>query len=640
MKRYIKCGIWMLALMVMLCACSNTSGQKADEAYSIADLYEQTEIDNIYRLNTVDTDGYYVEAAYLRDGYILLKMQDFSEQGYEGEFGTEHLLDSGKMLLFPINKPDAAVSLAVDRFERAYTLLAGGRMMVSDWDGSYTIYDSSMKEICSEESCGSFFGDSDQGDLWFMTEDPAFALHRDGKLIQTISAEGTPFGSYVGACDGKAYFAMYDDDYNEVYVTVDPEEGSCDIGLLPSNIYESADGRFNYTSEDKWYIAGIDDPYTVTAFTKLYSNECLRGIDDKYMVGEISNYDDSTQTFHQDYHIYDMRSGGLCETKSSSEISEYEMTVHDYDQGLILFETHNKELATQGMYLWDISSMSAEEPAKAYETVNLHMDQNYVDAAVQEIYDQYGVRVYYDREHLKQYSTSYDLLECTDTELLGRALYTLKECMAEYPDDFFQEIKGETYREVVFCLCDKHEQIDEYSVESVSGEVTSIEDTLRMSLDVHYWTGLRRIFLHENTHMMGFPMGEKMFSFGSRDYVEYWFNELNSPDCPSMQSYIWEQTDENLKGIYDLDHENAWYIDWYSKCTLNEDQARIMENGIYSGSEQYYTSPHIDRKSRFLNALVREVLPCVKNSQEPVFWEQRTGIVDLYREFPDFVGQH
>lgn len=640
MKRYIKCGIWMLSLMVMLCACSNTSGQKADEAYSIADLYEQTEIDNIYRLNTVDTDGYYVEAAYLRDGYILLKMQDFSEQGYEGEFGTEHLLDSGKILLFPINKPDAAVSMEVDRFERQYVLLDGGKMLVIGWDGSYSVYDASMKEICSEESCGSFLGASDGGDLWFVTDGAEFALHRDGKQIQTVYAEGMVNGNYIGTRSGKAYFTMLNDYYGWVCSAIDMQDWTYSESKLLCDTYDSYNGLISYTSEDSWYIADIDDPYTATVFTKPYSNECVRGVDDNYLVGEIANYDDSTQAFRQDYHIYDMHSGGLCEAKSSGEISEYEMTMHDYDQGLILFETHSHEMETQGMYLWDIRGANAEEPAKSYEIVDFHMDQDYVDEAVQEIYDQYGVRVYYDREHLKQYSTNYDLLECSDTELLGRTLYTLKECMAEYPEGFFQEIKGETYREVVFCLCDKHDRIDEYSVESVSGEVTSIEDTLRMSLDVHYWTGLRRIFLHENTHMMGFPMGEKMFSFGSRDYVEYWFNELNSPDCPSMQSYIWEQTDENLKGIYDLDHENAWYIDWYSKCTLNEDQARIMENGIYSGSEQYYTSPHIDRKSRFLNALVREVLPCVKNSQEPVFWEQRTGIVDLYQEFPDFVGQH
>lgn len=46
----------------------------------------------------------------------------------------------------------------------------------------------------------------------------------------------------------------------------------------------------------------------------------------------------------------------------------------------------------------------------------------------------------------------------------------------------------------------------------------------------------------------------------------------------------------------------------------------------------------LDRKLRFLNALIREVIPCVRNSQEEMFWEARTGIVDLYEEFPDFAG--
>lgn len=68
-----------------------------------------------------------------------------------------------------------------------------------------------------------------------------------------------------------------------------------------------------------------------------------------------------------------------------------------------------------------------------------------------------------------------------------------------------------------------------------------------------------------------------------------------------------------------------------------EDRARTMDRGIHSRNEKYYQSPHINKKLRFLNALIREVFPCVQHSQE-VFWEARTGIVDLYKEFPDFAG--
>lgn len=637
MKRYIKCVIWMLALVVMLCACGSTTEQNTDAAgtYSLADLYERTDTDNIFKLNMIDTDGCCVKGAYLHSGYILLLMQDLPEQGQADE------PTSGKMILFPVNKPDAAVSRDIDHLEDRYTLLAGGTVLALSESGSYILYNSGLEEVHKEDmNCGSFLGASDQGDLWFLTSDSAFALYRDGEQIRTIGAEGMKNGSYVGTSNGKAYFTMYNGYYGWTYAAIDMQDWTCSKSQLLIESYDSRNGLISYHSEDNWYIADIDDPFTVTMFTKPYSDESVWNMDDQYLIGWVENYDNASEASHQDYHVYDMHNGGICEEKSSSELSTHEVSMCDYEQGLILFEAHDENTATQGLYLWDISGMTAKEPAKTYETVDFRMDQQRVDELTQEIYDQYGVTVYYDGEHLKEYSTSYDLLECTDTELIGRALYMLKLCMAEYPDGFFEEVKGENISDIVFCLCDSHIQTDMYAAKDAIGTVDTIGDILRMSLDVHKWSELRRIFLHENTHMMVSRLEEEMPKISDTSYVAYWYDELNSPECPSMQSYTWEQTDENLKGVYDVDPDNAWYIDWYSKCTTNEDEARIMENGIYSASAHYYTSPHIDKKSRFLNAMIREAFPCVKNSQEAVFWEQRTGIVDLYREFPDFVGQH
>lgn len=566
-------------------------------------------------------------------------MQDYFEQGYESEIGMQYLLSSGKVVLFPLLRPDAAVSMNVDRFDASYVLLSDGRVLAATWDGSYTLYDSSLEVICSEDNCGRFLGASDQGDIWFLTEDSSFVLHRDGKQTRTDSLEGMRHGSYLGTRSGTAYFNMYNEYYGWTCVAVDMQDQSCSEIPLLSNSYDDRDGMLSYISEDKWYIANIENPFTVTAFTKPYSDESVWAMDDKYLIGQTYHYDESLVAFLSDYHIYDMHNGGLCEEKSGSELSQFDISMCDYDQGVILFEAHDEKMATKGLYLWDISDMTAVEPARSYETIDYHVDQARIDELTQEIYDQYGVSVYYDAEHLKEYSTDYDLIACSDTTQLGYTLVRLKECMAEYPDGFFREIKGERISNVVFCLCDTHDRIDTDTIEDASATVATIGDTLRMSIDVHYWQGLRRIFLHENTHMMENRLEEEMQKISSRNYTEYWYKEMNSPECPPIQHYIWEQTDENLKGVYDVDPDNACYIDWYSKCTINEDHARIMENGIYSESARYFTAPRIDAKSRFLNAMIREAFPCVKNSQQEVFWEQRTGIVDLYQEFPEFIGQ-
>ena len=637
-RQRIKCVILVLAIVWVLCGCSGAD--QTNKISSFADIYEKTSADDIFRLNTISTDGFGVREAYIRDGYVLLLMRDYSENGYASESGTQHLLNSGRMVLFPVQKPGAAVSLDVDKFAGRYALLSDGAVLAVDWDGGYTLYNSGLEEVYKESTnCGTFLGASDQGDIWFLTEDSSFVLHRDGKQIRTGSAEGMRHGSCLGTRSGKAYFNMYNEYYGWTCVAVDMQDQSCSEIRLLDNFYDEHSGMLIYSSEDKWYIADIEDPFTVTAFTKPYSDESVWNMDDRYLIGLTYDYDESTETSRQDYHIYDMHSGGLCGGKSSRELSKYEVSMCDYDQGVILFEEHDEKLATKGLYLWDIRDMAAAEPAVSYETIDYHVDQNRIDELIREIYNQYGVTVYYDGEHLKQYSTGYDLVECSDADLIGYTLIRLKECMAEYPDGFFEEIKGDNIQNVVFCLCGAHDRIDKFAIEDVSATVDTIGNTLRMSIDVHYRHGLRRIFLHENTHMMETRLSEEMPKLSSRNHVEYWYSEMNSPDCPPVQQYLWEQTEENLKGVYDVDPDNACYIDWYSKCTINEDHARIMENGIYSASAHYFTAPRIDAKSRFLNAMIREAFPCVKNSQEEVFWEQRTGIVDLYQEFPGFIVQ-
>lgn len=660
-KRFAALCAWTLALVLLLCACSGktpgavpaetnptaippaTNAQPAEndrpEAAPIADLYEKTDIDHVFRLNTVSTDGYSVQDSYLRDGYVMLMMHDFSEQGYENEIGIQHILNSGKIVLFPLQKPDAAVSLDMDRFEARYILLAGGTVLEISWEGGYTLYDSGLKEIYKESAaCGTFLGASEQGDIWFLAEDASFVLYRDGKQLQTDPVEGMMHGTYLGTSGGKAYFTMYNRYYGWAYSAVDLQSGAYEEGRLLSDAYEAHNGLLCYPSEDKWYLAELADPFTVTALPKLYSNESAWDMDDRYLIGSSFEYDAAGETFRRDYHIYDLHSGSLCDEISSDAFSGCEFFIQDFEQDVILFEVHDETMATRGLYLWDLSELAAPEPAEACETIDYHVDGNRVEELIRQIYEQYGVTVYYDGEHLKEYSTGYELLECSDTDRIGYALVRLQECMAEYPEGFFEEIKGESIRNVVFCLCDGHERVFEDTIADAAATVDTIGDTLRMSIDVHCWQELRRIFLHENTHMMETRLEEEMPKVSSRHYVEYWYTEMNRPDCPPIQHYIWEQNEETMKGVYDVDPENACYIDWYSKCTISEDHARTMEHGIYSGSAHYFAAPYIDRKSRFLNAMIREAFPCVRNSGE-AFWEQRTGIVDLRQEFPDFTDR-
>lgn len=645
MKRLIKAVVLPILCFCMAGACYGTAfGENcgaentASATAYLADLYEKTSVDRVYKLTNVDTDGYAVGEAYLKDGYVLLLMHDYSEEGYEGEFGVEHMMPSGKLLLFPLSHPDEAVSRDIEKFQGQYGLLSGGRVITVDWDGNFTILDSKLEEVQKVNlACREVLGSSDEGDIWVMTENSELVLYREGEAVKTIPAEGAVSGSFLCERGERAYFSLYDEWYNIFLASVNLTDGSIEKQDFLNRIPEFSDEWINYGSEDQWFFADIEDPYTVTAFDKPFSNEYLWKLDENYLIGT-SAYLDEAENYRQNIRVYDRKNGGLCDGKRSSDLVGDELLLYDYDQGMVLYGDSTPDLKTKGLYLWDLNGLEAAYPAEHYGMVDYHVNQERIDAMIQEIHDLYGITVYYDQGHLDECEGSYTLPEIEDKNLLGFALIWLKECMAEYPKGFFEELTSGYYNSVVYYLSGRHEKIFEGTIDEAAATVSTRDDVLQMTIDVNYWWELRRTFLHENMHMIDDVLEDKCSTLFERNLFDYWYKEMNDPEIASMQQYNYEESEENLKGVYSFgeDPEEAWYIDAYSKSTMSEDRARIMENSIYSSADEYFTSSHIDRKARCINALIRDVFACVKNSEEPVLWEARTGIVDLREEFPDF----
>lgn len=644
-KRLMKPVLGTFACFCMVSTCcvnafgENTEANSAapDTAY-LADFYEQTTIDRVYKLANVDTDGYAVGNAYLKDGYVLLLLHDYSEEGYQSEYGVEHMLSSGKLLLFPLASPDEAVSKNIEQFQGQYKLLSGGQVVALDWNGEYTFYDSKLEEVqMANIVCSTVLGETDEGDIWVLTDSSELALCREGEPIQMIPADGELSGSYLCQREEKAYFSLYDECYNNSLVSVNLTDGTLEKQHFLNISHEICNEWINYGSEDKWYLADIEDPYMVTAFEKPFSDEYLWKMDENYVIGT-SAYFDKGDNYRQNIRVYDRKNGGLCDARRSIDLAGRELILYDYDQGIVLYGDSTPEMETKGLYLWDLNGLEAACPAGYYQVLDYHVDQARIDSMIEEIHDLYGITVYYDQAHLNEYESGYSLPEIEDKELLGFALVRLMECMEEYPKGFFEELASGYYNRLVYCLSGRHQKINPDSIDEAAGTVFVRDDVLQMTLDVNYWWELRRTFLHENMHMIDNVLEETCRTLFERNIFEYWYNVINDPEIASMQHYNYEETEENLKGVYTYgaDPEDVWYIDSYSKSTMGEDRARILENSIYSSADCYFESSHIDRKARCVNALIREVFSCVKNTEEPVLWEARTGMVDLKEEFPDF----
>lgn len=374
-----------------------------------------------------------------------------------------------------------------------------------------------------------------------------------------------------------------------MYLCVDlPGFAATEIHML-YDVLDVSHEAVCYYSEEFWYVAGLEDPQSVLAFTKPYSDEMMWQMDDCYLIGQHSG-SDAAGNGGNCYCVYDLGNGGLLVQVTGADLGEHDISMLAYDQGLILYadtDDSGTQPAVQ-LYLWDLRELPSPSFARYYKKLDFHIDQARIDDLIGILHNIYDINIYYDEAHLAGASNTYQLIVCTDPEKIGYALVMLRECMAEYPVGFFDEIRTAELPQVTYYLCDGHIPTRADAFKEAAATTGGSNSTISMTFDVHYWWEMRTLFLHENVHAMEKRLAAEAEKINQTDYKEYWREQLNSPQYPSMQSYVWDQTGDDQKGVYGYDSENVWYIDAYSKCAAVEDRARTLDRSIHSQNAKYY----------------------------------------------------
>ena len=122
-------------------------------------------------------------------------------------------------------------------------------------------------------------------------------------------------------------------------------------------------GYINYSSDDTWYLASVENPDEVIAFTKDYVNEYAFGIDEKHLLSNYLIYDSEEDHFTENAYVYDMTNGGLCAYISPSMYGEdYSFTFLACGEEMLLFQVSNEDRSVVELCLWDIEELHAETP--------------------------------------------------------------------------------------------------------------------------------------------------------------------------------------------------------------------------------------------------------------------------------------
>ena len=152
-----------------------------------------------------------------------------------------------------------------------------------------------------------------------------------------------------------------------------------------------------------------------------------------------------------------------------------------------------------------------------------------------------------------------------------------------------------------------------------------------MAYGSKYMNQFPETFVHETMHMMEIRI-RKYCTDNHLDFETYWTEELNS----SKYGYHDAYTDDSGKdlndngGTYAKDPKNAWFIDAYSRTTVREDRARVLEN-LYLGNNYYFKkSEHLRLKAQHLCAIIRAAFPSVGSSESAMRWESFSVFLFLH----------
>jgi hypothetical protein len=604
--------------------------------YELAELYSEEAKASVYRVPIDEyLDGYFITDVRTNNDFVAVtaNVRD------DGDIDYDTWKNDGVFITFHLGVPDIIKTCPLPgEMKSTPELLDDGQLVVQCEDGKIYEYDIDLQEIriFSPES-GSLIGVTEERHLWFLNEKT-----EKEKTISEYSFEGELLGSYeIGSIKPKRYlrrdgkyeiFICFRANYTERLAALNTETG--EFRPVDGIHYETEcyDDYIEYADDRTWYFGGYDQSGTIYSFPKEISGEYAEAVGNGRLTTARWDYDDDSYEYTVVYRAYDIENMSLL-----GELHSEEMRAYDYfgtsrltKRGYVLLDVHDTADGAYHLILWDTSAGQAI-PVEGGREIKATQDTLELRELTERFEREFGIRVYFEEFDLNgEVFSNYYLVPCKDTTRLRQLIDDMYEIIREYPEGFWTEIKAEGEMEKVrIFLCDGFERKGLSAIAEAAALTSTSGDDISMAYGAQYLYQFETTFVHESMHMMEVRI-EQYCRENHLDFDNYWRNELNSSKYPYFDAYT-DASGKDLqdnKGTYWADYKNAWFIDSYSRTTMHEDRARVLEN-LYSGSNYYFTSSkHLRAKAENLCAMIRAAFPSVGESPYPLRWEAYIGMLD------------
>lgn len=214
----------------------------------------------------------------------------------------------------------------------------------------------------------------------------------------------------------------------------------------------------------------------------------------------------------------------------------------------------------------------------------------------------------------------------TDAQTCSEFLKSMENCLTEYPDGFFTEIKAKGLSEIEFMFGTALNGSSGQSLGAASAitffdkrSVTIMLDASRITSDI----ALQRVLSHELMHTIQFAL--RLKDNAVDPFAGY--AELNPKGFAYADRYVKLEGTSAGDNSYIIapgrttDFENVWFVSKYSKTYLIEDSAEVFEAMTTLSAPYLFKSPHVMAKAEYTSQLLRAQFPAWYENGEPR-WER------------------
>lgn len=306
--------------------------------------------------------------------------------------------------------------------------------------------------------------------------------------------------------------------------------------------------------------------------------------------------------------------GGFCHITDTHYLSAYDSVWCPALNGY-LFMAYDMDFTTGTLLLWNPEKGAGHENL-VLEPVDLTLTEADELAQLRDranaIGEAYSLKIWIGSECQTDFD-DFTAAEQSDPDMVSYSLDVLERALGSYPEGFFLQLRYDIYQQIhIHLISDLIAKPHYGNGGSYQAFVQPQNGYYLMVMDVNGTS--EGTYFHEISHIIDDYLAWDSWNREDALYSEEGWEALN----PEGFEYTWDYAMEQTLA----EEMDSYFIDTYSTINSTEDRARVLEYGMWAGSEWFFEEkPHALEKLKWYAMCIRDGFDTTGWPEE-LLWEQ------------------